>query len=42
MQEDSIDTLLPWTNEYKEKLSKYHGKGPGSIHILKKEDEKHE
>jgi hypothetical protein len=42
MQEDSIDVLLPWTDEYKEKLSKYHGKEPGSIQILKKEDKKHE
>jgi hypothetical protein len=42
MQEDSIDVLLPWTNKYKEKLAKYHGKDPGSIQILKKEDEKHE
>jgi hypothetical protein len=42
MQEDSIEMFLPWTNEYKEKLVKYHGKEPGSIQILKKEDEKHE
>jgi N-acetylglucosamine-6-phosphate deacetylase len=42
MQEDSIDTLLPWTDQYKDKLAKYHGKEPGSIQILKKEDEKHE
>jgi hypothetical protein len=42
MHVDSIDTLLPWTNQYKEKLAKYHGKEPWSIQILKKEDEKHE
>jgi hypothetical protein len=42
MHEDSIDTLLPWTYQYKEKLAKYHGKETGSIQILKKEDEKHE
>jgi hypothetical protein len=40
MQEDSIDTLLPWTDQYKYELLKYHGKEPGSIQILKKEDEK--
>jgi hypothetical protein len=40
--QDSIDTLLPWTDQYKDKLAKYHGKEPGSIQILKKEDEKHE
>jgi hypothetical protein len=38
IQEDSIEMFLPWTD--KGKL--YHGKEPGSIHILKKEDEKHE
>jgi hypothetical protein len=37
-QEDCIDTLLPRTNEYKEKLVKFQGKEPGSIQILKKED----
>jgi hypothetical protein len=42
MQEDSIDMLLPRTDEYKEKLAKYQGKEPGSIQILKKEDEEHE
>jgi hypothetical protein len=36
MQEDSIDVLLPWNDEYKEKLVKYHGKELGSIQILKK------
>jgi hypothetical protein len=40
MQEDCIDTLLPRTNEYKEKLVKFQGKEPGSIQILKKEDKK--
>jgi hypothetical protein len=42
MQEDSIDTLLTRIYEYKEKLAKYHGKEPGSIQILKKEDEERE
>jgi hypothetical protein len=42
MKEESIDTILPWTNQYKRKLAKYHGKESGSIQILKKEDEKHE
>jgi hypothetical protein len=42
MQEDSIDTLLPWTDQYKEKIAKYYGKELGSIQILNKEDEKHE
>jgi hypothetical protein len=42
MQEESIDVLLPWTDEYKEKLAKYHGNEQGSIQILKKEDKKHE
>jgi hypothetical protein len=42
MQDDSIDTCLPLTYQYKEKLAKYHGKELGSIQILKKEDEKHE
>jgi hypothetical protein len=42
MQEDSIDTLPPWTDQYKEKISKYHGKEPRSIQILNKEGEKHE
>jgi hypothetical protein len=42
MHEDSIDVLLPWTDQYKEQISKYHGKEPGSIQILKKEDEKNE
>jgi hypothetical protein len=35
MHEDSIDIILPWTDKYKEKLSKYHGKEPWSIQILK-------
>jgi hypothetical protein len=26
IREDSIDMLLPWTYQYKEKLAKYHGK----------------
>jgi hypothetical protein len=38
MQEDSIDIILPWIDQYKYKLAKYHGKEPGSIQILKKED----
>jgi hypothetical protein len=38
MQEDCIDTLLPRTNEYKEKLAKFQGKEPGSIKILKKDE----
>jgi hypothetical protein len=42
LQEDSIDTLLPLTDQYKDKLAKYQGKEPGSIQILKKENEKHE
>jgi hypothetical protein len=42
MQEDSIDMLLPRTNEYKEKLAKFQGKEPGSIQILKKEDKERE
>jgi hypothetical protein len=42
MQEDCIDTLLPRTNEYKEKLAKFQGKEPGSIQILKKEDKRKE
>jgi hypothetical protein len=42
MQEDSIDMLLPWIDQYKDKLVKYHGKDPGSIQILEQEDEKHE
>jgi hypothetical protein len=42
MQEESIDTILPWTNQYKEKLAKYHGKEPGSTQILKKEKGKNE
>ena len=42
MQKDSIDTLLPWIDQYKDKLAKYHGKETGSIQILKKEDKKHE
>jgi hypothetical protein len=37
-QEECIDTLLPRTNEYKEKLAKFQGKEPGSIRILKKQD----
>jgi hypothetical protein len=42
MKEESIDTLLPWKNQYKVKIVKYHGKKPGSIQILKKEDKKKE
>jgi hypothetical protein len=42
IHEDSIEMFLPWTDEYKEKLAKYHGKESGSIHILKKEDEERE
>jgi hypothetical protein len=38
-QEDCIDTLLPRTNEYKEKISKFQENEPGSIRILKKEEE---
>jgi hypothetical protein len=41
MKEDSIDMLLPRTNEYKEKLAKFQGKEPWSIQIMKKEDEEH-
>jgi hypothetical protein len=40
MQEDCIDMLLPRTDEYKENLAKFQGKEPGSIQILKKEDNK--
>jgi hypothetical protein len=36
MQEDSVDMLLPRTNEHKEKISKFQGKEPGSIQLLKK------
>ena len=42
MQVDSIDKLLPWTDKYKDKHAKYHGKELGSIRIFKKEDEKRE
>jgi hypothetical protein len=42
MQDESIDMLLPWIDQYKNKLSKYHGKEPSSIQILKKGDEKHQ
>jgi hypothetical protein len=42
MQEDSIDMLLPRKDEYKEKLAKFQGKEPGSVQILKKEDEERE
>jgi hypothetical protein len=35
-QDDCIDTLLPRTNEYKEKLVEFQGKGSRSIKILKK------
>jgi hypothetical protein len=42
MHEDSIDMLLPWTDQYKVKHAKYHGKEPFSIQILMKEDKKHE
>lgn len=38
MQEDYIYMLLPRTNEYKEKIAKFQGKEPGSIQLLKKED----
>jgi hypothetical protein len=41
MQEDSINMILPWTDQYKDKLEKYHGKEPTSSQILKKEDEKY-
>jgi hypothetical protein len=40
MPKDCIDTLLPRTQEYKEKLAKFQGKEPGSIKILKKEEDK--
>jgi len=40
MQKDSIEMFLPWTD--KNKTAKYHGKELGSIHIIQKEDEKHE
>jgi hypothetical protein len=36
MKEDSINTLIPWTDQYKEKLLKYHRKELRSIQILKK------
>jgi hypothetical protein len=39
-QEDCIDTLLPKTEKYKEKLVEYQGKDPGSIKILKKDEER--
>jgi hypothetical protein len=39
MQEHSINMILLKTYEYKEKLTKYQGKEPGSIQILKKKDE---
>ena len=39
-QEDSIDTLLPRMNEYKDKLAKFQGKELGDIKILKKEEDK--
>jgi hypothetical protein len=38
VQEYFIYTLLPMTNEYKEKLAKFQGKEPGSIKILKKKE----
>jgi hypothetical protein len=38
MKEDCINMLLPRTDEYKEKISKFQGKELGSIQILKKED----
>jgi hypothetical protein len=38
--EDCIGTFLPRTNKYKENISQYHGKYPGSINILKKEEYK--
>jgi hypothetical protein len=40
MQEDFIDMLLPSTNEYKENITKFQGKEPRFIQILKKEDNK--
>jgi hypothetical protein len=41
-KEYCIDMLLPRMNEYKEKLVKFQGKEPGSIKILKKEDQERE
>ena len=38
-QEDCIDTLLSKTDKYKDKLAKYQGKDPGSINILKKDED---
>ena len=40
MQEDSIDMLFPWIDQYKDKLEKYHGKEHKSIQNLK--NDKHE
>jgi hypothetical protein len=40
IHEDSIKMFLPWTD--KKKISKYHGKEMGSIHVMQEEDEKHE
>jgi hypothetical protein len=40
MQEDSLEMFLPWKN--KNKTAKYNGKELGSIHIIQKEDDKHE
>jgi hypothetical protein len=42
MQEDSIDMLLPRTNEYKVKLSNFQRKERGSIQILRKGDKERE
>ena len=42
MKEDSIEMLLPRTNEHKEKIAKFQGKEPGSIQILKREYKEHE
>jgi hypothetical protein len=42
MQEKYINMLLQRTNEYKDKLANFQGKGLGSIQILKKEDKEHE
>jgi hypothetical protein len=39
-REDCIDTLLPINDKYKEDLAKYQGKDPGSIEILKKDEER--
>jgi hypothetical protein len=33
-----MDALLPRTNEYKEKITKFQGKEPGSIQIINKHE----